>query len=80
MSKTEMRLELLRPLDEVLAARMVRAHSIYGLLRLAPEASGQALRVTFDATRLTEQDVVSALRRAGLPVSLPRPSAVPNPA
>lgn len=80
MSKTEIRLELLRPLDEKSLERLKRAHTIYGLMRIMPEVPGQALRVTFDATRLTEQDVVSALRRAGLPVSLPRPSAVPNPA
>lgn len=80
MSKTDIRLELLKPLDEMLWARLMRAHSIYGVLRLVPDpAQGQVL-VTFDATRFSEEELVAELRRAGLPVSVGRPNASPNPA
>ncbi len=79
MSKTEIRLTLLKPLDEQLLQRLASAHSIYGLLRAVPEPGGEALRLTFDATRLTELEVISALRRAGLPVTLSHPSAAPSP-
>ncbi|MGB9611600.1 MAG: hypothetical protein ACP5U2_12715 [Bryobacteraceae bacterium] len=72
MSKTDILLELLRPLDENVLARMMRAYSIYGFVRLAPEQDGRLLRVTYDATRLTDEDVVSHLRRLGVPVTLLR--------
>jgi|YNPBryantNP2012_1023418.scaffolds.fasta_scaffold113712_2 hypothetical protein len=80
MSRTQIRLELLRPPDAAMLERLLGAHSIYGLLRVAPEGAGSGLLVEFDATRLNEQEVVSLLRRLGVPVSLPRSSAVPSPA
>lgn len=75
MSKTEIVLELLRPLDEVLMARLMRAYSIYGFFALAPEQEGRRLRVTYDATRLTDEEVVSELRRLGIPVAGSRAAA-----
>lgn len=72
MSKTEILLELLRPLDEALLGRLMRAYSIYGFFALAPESDGRLLRVTYDATRLTDEEVISELRRLGIPVAGPR--------
>lgn len=72
MSKTETVLELLRPLDEALLRRLMRAYSIYGFFALAPEQDGRRLRVTFDATRLNDEQVISELRRLGIPVAGPR--------
>lgn len=80
MSRTQIRLELLRPPDAATLERLLRAHSIYGLLRLTPESAGGGLLVEFDATRLSEREVISLLRRLGVPVSLSRSSAVPSPA
>lgn len=80
MTKTDLVLELLRPAEEELLERIVAAHSLYGLLRLEVEPGGRCLRVTYDGTRWTEQEVLSQLRRLGLPVRLPRPAAAPNPA
>ncbi len=78
MGKTEIRLSLLKPLDDKLLERLAQVHSIYGLLRAVPEPGGEAVRVTFDATRLTELEVVSALRRFGIPVTLSHPSGAPS--
>ncbi len=75
MCKTEILLELLRPLDEGLLARLMRVYSIYGFFAVAPERDGRALRVTYDATRLTDEQVVSELRRLGIPVAPARPAA-----
>ncbi|MCS7314200.1 MAG: hypothetical protein RMI94_02810 [Bryobacterales bacterium] len=75
MSKTEIVLELLRPLDDALTARLMRAYAMYGFFALTPEADGRRLRVTYDATRLTEEQVVSELRRLGIPVAPPGASA-----
>jgi hypothetical protein len=68
MCKTEIHLELLRPLDEAMLARLMRAYSIYGFLKLDAQPGGPTLRVTYDATRLTDEQVVSELRRLGIPV------------
>jgi hypothetical protein len=66
MTKLETHLSLERPLDAALRDRISEAHSIYGMLRIAPEAGG--LVVEYDASRLTAADVEAALRRAGVPV------------
>ena len=71
MCKTEIHLELLRPLDEAMLARLMRAYSIYGFLKLDAQPGGRTLRVTYDATRLTDEEVVSELRRLGIPVVVP---------
>lgn len=78
MCKTEIRLELLCPLDDCLRECLARAHSIYGFFRVWPEPGDQALRVVYDATRLSDDEVVSRLRRLGIPVKLGCPGAVPN--
>jgi len=78
MSKTEICLELLRPLDEAALARLMRAYSIYGFLRLTPEQEGRVLRVTYDASRLTDEEAVSALRRLGIPVAGPGAAGSPQ--
>jgi hypothetical protein len=74
MCKTEIHLELLRPLDEAMLARLMRAYSIYGFLKLDAQLGGRTLRVTYDATRLTDEQVVSELRRLGIPVVVPERS------
>jgi len=80
MCKVEVCLDLLRPLEAREHELLSRAHSIYGLLRVTPEGSARTLRVVYDATRLSGEQLVSELRRLGLPVSPPIRGAAPSPA
>jgi allophanate hydrolase subunit 1 len=66
MTKVQLRFALERKLDEILMRRIAEAHSIFGINRIEPAPHG--LTVDYDASRLTEDDVEAALRRAGLPV------------
>ena len=68
MTKVQIRFRLERPLDEPLMPRIAAAHSIYGILRVAP--SNQEIVVDYDASRLRTEDVGAALKRAGIPVEL----------
>jgi len=66
MTKVQLRFALERKLDEVLMKRIAEAHSIFGIARVQSGPDG--LVVDYDASRLTEDDVEAALRRAGVPV------------
>lgn len=67
MTKVELKFALARPLDTGLLRNVVRARSVYGIARIEPAPSLNALTVEYDASRLTEADVEAALRRAGIP-------------
>jgi hypothetical protein len=72
MTKTQLYYELSRPLDETLMERVADAHRLFGLLRVQPVPTGpdgalDELVVDYDASRLTREQVDSALHRAGLP-------------
>lgn len=71
MSKVEIQVPLDRPLDRAVLERIDAARGIYGILRLEP-ADGRVV-VEYDASRLTEDDVEAALRKAGVPVRRDRP-------
>ena len=68
MTKVQRRYALSHSLDGELLDRLARLHSVYGFLRLEPEAD--ALLVEYDATRFTERDVEAHLHRAGIPIEL----------
>ncbi|MGE5487894.1 MAG: hypothetical protein ACM3ZB_08765 [bacterium] len=68
MTKVQIRFALERPLDDSLIERVADAHRIYGLARVWPEPSLDALMVDYDATRLSPELVEAQLRRLGLPV------------
>ena len=68
MTKVEIAFELERPLDAAASDRIAAAHSVYGMLRIAPGPGSGRLTVEYDASRLTADDVEATLRRAGLPV------------
>jgi len=68
MTKVQIRFDLARPLDEALLLRVAAAHGIYGLLRVQPAPSLDALTVDYDASRLKLPDVKAILRRAGISV------------
>ncbi len=70
MTKVELNFALARPLDAALLRKIARARAIYGIARIQPAPSLDALTVEYDASRLTEADVEAALRRAGIPAEL----------
>lgn len=68
MTKVQLRYDLLRPLDETLMEKIAWAHSVYGILRVAPSATMDKLVVEYDASRLSALEVENVLHRAGLPI------------
>jgi ribosomal 30S subunit maturation factor RimM len=68
MTKVQVRYKLLRKLDEAMLTRVARTHGVYGILRVEPDADGNALTVEYDATRLRPAEVAAVLGRAGIPV------------
>jgi hypothetical protein len=68
MTKVQKHFELQRPLDEPLMEQIAAANSIYGIERIQIAPSRKTLMVEFDASRLRDPDVESALQREGIPV------------
>ena len=68
MTKVEIPFKLTRPLDETLMRRIADAHGIYGLLRVQVLPSLDGLRVEYDASRLTADEIEVGLLRAGIPI------------
>jgi hypothetical protein len=68
MTKVQVRFRLLKPLDDVLLARISDAHALYGMQRIQVAPSLDSLMVEYDATRLRPAEVESALASAGIPV------------
>ena len=69
MTKIELHYNLTRKLDdEKLMEAVSRAHGVYGIYKVALSPSLDSLRVEYDASRLTPEEVEDWLRRLGLPV------------
>ena len=68
MTKVQKHFRLQRPLDESLMQQIADANSIYGIDRIRIAPSREELMVEFDATRMRDADVETALHRAGIPV------------
>jgi hypothetical protein len=68
MTKVQKQFRLQRPLDEQLMESIADAHSIYGIERIRISPSREDLLVEFDASRLRDPEVESALQRFGIPV------------
>lgn len=68
MTKVQKHFRLQRPLDEALMENIADANSIYGIERIRIAPSREELMVEFDASRLRDAEVESALHRAGVPV------------
>ena len=69
MTKVQLRFRLLRPLDDSMMARIVNAHTIYGIQHIQLAPSQEEIIVEYDASRLAVADVEAALARAGIPVT-----------
>jgi hypothetical protein len=65
------RYELKRPLKEKDYERLARLHTVYGFRGTSVE--GDELVVEYDASRIHEAEVLSAIRRTGIAVEPPRP-------
>ncbi len=70
MTKVQIRFRLERPLDESMMPSIASAHSIYGIMRVQPDTSGNEIVVDYDASRLRPTDVGAALKRGGIAVEL----------
>ena len=66
MTKVQAQFKLLKPLDADMTRRLANTSSLYGILRLQLDADHNGLTVEYDATRLKEQDIEAALKRAGV--------------
>lgn len=75
MSRVEIHLELIKPLNEELMERIAVAHSIYGIRRVRLAPTMDEIIVEYDASRLTPQEVEAALHRFGIPCRLKQPVA-----
>jgi hypothetical protein len=68
MTKVQKQFRLQRPLDERLMEAIAEANSIYGIERIRILPSREDLLVEYDASRLLEPEVESALQRFGVSV------------
>jgi len=68
MTKVQKHYRLQRPIDESMLAAIADANSIYGIERILIAPSNEELMVEYDATRLRDAGIESALQRAGVPV------------
>jgi hypothetical protein len=69
MTKIQIRFKLMKPLDDVLLARISDAHAFYGIQKIQFSPTMDGLMVEYDATRLKPAEVESALAGAGIAVT-----------
>ena len=68
MTKIQLRYPLIRPLDDSDLDNVANVRGVYGILQLRTTPSLDAVIVEYDASRLSEQDVESALYGFGIPI------------
>ena len=68
MTKVQVRLDLVRPLDEN-SGSVERAHSVYGIFHVQADPAANAIDVEYDATRLSIGMLRAELIKAGVPVT-----------
>jgi hypothetical protein len=69
MTKVQLEYDLAQPLTEAQMPRVAAAHALFGMLRVQVVGAGDRLRVDYDASRLTRDQVEAALGGAGLAVT-----------
>jgi len=72
MTKIEIQYALSRPVDDIVMERIAAAHGIFGLTHVRLLASLREIHVEYDASRLTPEQVLAALHRAGIPAEPPK--------
>jgi hypothetical protein len=68
MTKVLVEYELTAPLTPGHLQRIADLHGWYGFYRVTVAGEGGQISVEYDASRLTPDQVLSGLHRAGLPV------------
>jgi hypothetical protein len=68
MTKVQLSYDLVRPVTDVDAEAVARAHSVYGIARVQLAPTLDRILVDYDASRLSEKDVEAALIRTGVPI------------
>ena len=68
MTKVTLHYELSRALTNDDCSSIAAIHGVYGMARVAPDASLCGITVDYDASRLMKKDVEAALARFGVPV------------
>jgi hypothetical protein len=68
MTKVTLNYDLVRPIDDTDAESISNAHGVYGLLRVSLAPTLDRIEVDYDASRLSEKDVESALILSGIPL------------
>jgi hypothetical protein len=68
MTKVQLAFRLEKPLDEEMMGRLAQVHAVYGIQKIKPSATLDAITVEYDATRMRPAEVGAALKHAGIPV------------
>ncbi|MCC6393839.1 MAG: hypothetical protein IT167_24790 [Bryobacterales bacterium] len=69
MTKVDLQYDLVRPLGDGDLDAIARVHAVYGIHRVVPkQPSLDAVKVEYDASRLSERAVEAALVRCGIPI------------
>jgi hypothetical protein len=62
---------------EAEARALHEVREVYGIRQLRVDTSKRSIRVEYDASRLTVNDVAALLREAGIDLSEPVPTGIP---
>jgi hypothetical protein len=68
MTKVTLQYDLMRPVGDTEAEAIAKAHAVYGIVRVHLAPTLDRITVDFDASRLSEKDLESALIGVGVPV------------
>lgn len=68
MTKVTLHYDLSKPLGEDDYPNIADLHSVYGMVRVQPNAALDRLTVDYDASRLKKTDVEATLARFGVPI------------
>lgn len=69
MTKVDVTFKLSRPLNDDELKSIARLHSVYGMLAVRLQPSGQELFVEYDASRLAPKEVRSVVEQHGIPIT-----------
>ena len=68
MTKVTLHYDLTRALGDDDFPNVAALHSVYGIVRVQPDAALDKITVDYDASRLMKKDVEATLARFGVPV------------
>lgn len=71
MTKVTLHYDLSRALTDEDYANIGLLPSVYGMVRVVPNTTGDKLTVDYDASRLKPTDVKAVLARYGMPLKTP---------